>query len=108
MVEQRDYQSHEKRADIVYRFNLEKANYDAMVNPKKFIKTALINDTAPANIKTTINKADKAFSDLLKTNKVCTLHDFEDGVYFSIPKDARGAEMIKMKRDRFSQDQYRD
>ena len=79
-----------------------------MINPEKFVKTALINDTAPQTIKSTIYKADQAFSDLLKTNKVCTLHDFEDGVYFSIPKDARGAEMIKMKRDRFSQDQFKN
>jgi aromatic ring hydroxylase len=58
----------------------------------------IMNEIIPIEVKKTTKQADEVFGRLLNVARATKNVDYEDGVYFVMPKDPRGIQLI-MRRE---------
>lgn len=62
-----------------------------------FINKMLMNDVIPKEVKEITKQADHTFSQQLNVARATRNVDYEDGVYFVMPKDPRGIQLILLR-----------
>ena len=88
----------ELRADIVSRLGITEMAYNQIPNKDPFVNKMLMNEIIPVEVKDITKKADDAFSQLLNAARTVKPYDYEDGVYFAMPQDPRGQQLLMIRQ----------
>ena len=63
-----------------------------------YINKALINETAPIEVKKIISESDLAYSKLLEVNSVIDQEHYGNGIYVNRPQVLRGEQRMAQER----------
>lgn len=78
------------RADITARLGMSADDFKKIPNIDPFVNKMIMNEIIPKDVKKTTRQADETFGRLLNVAREQKNVDYEDGVYFVMPKDPRG------------------
>ena len=82
--------------NIQTRLGVSDKLYNGIKQKEPFVSKMLMNQVIPKSIKNATHKADAAFDELLNLQGSVPAYDFEDGVYFAMPQDPRGVQLLVM------------
>ena len=85
------------RADITARLGLSADDFKKIPNVDPFVNKMIMNEIIPTEVKKITHQADETFGRLLNVARATKNVDYEDGVYFVMPKDPRGIQLIMLR-----------